>query len=172
MNTIPLVTEAQRERQLRRSNSRLPELWELLDSVSDPEIPVVSLWDLGILQDIKVVGDKLVVEITPTYSGCPAMVEIAAEVEKTLAAAGYPEVDVVSLLTPTWTTDFMSSQGRTKLREYGIAPPAPKSLGEKISCPQCRSEEVELISEFGSTACKALYRCRDCLEPFDYFKCI
>lgn len=172
MNTIPLVTEAQRERQLRRSNSRLPELWELLDSVSDPEIPVVSLWDLGILQDIKVVGDRLVVEITPTYSGCPAMVEIAAEVEKTLAAAGYPEVEVVSLLTPTWTTDFISSQGRTKLREYGIAPPAPKSLGEKISCPQCRSEEVELISEFGSTACKALYRCRDCLEPFDYFKCI
>ncbi|MFW2422511.1 MAG: 1,2-phenylacetyl-CoA epoxidase subunit PaaD [Porticoccaceae bacterium] len=172
METIPLVTEAQRERQLRRSSSQLPELWALLDAVSDPEIPVVSLWDLGILQDIKADGDKLTVEITPTYSGCPAMAEIAVEIEKALAATDYREVEVVSLLTPTWTTDFMSSQGREKLREYGIAPPAPKSLGEKISCPQCRSEEVELISEFGSTACKALYRCSDCLEPFDYFKCI
>lgn len=172
MNTIPLVSEAQRERQLRRSDSALPELWALLDSVTDPEIPVVSLWDLGVLQDIKKDGERLLVEITPTYSGCPAMVEMASEIEKTLTAAGYSNVEVVSLLTPTWTTDFMSTQGREKLREYGIAPPAPKAQGEKIACPQCGSTDSELISEFGSTACKALYRCGDCLEPFDYFKCI
>lgn len=172
MNTIPLVAEAQRERQLRRSDSALPELWALLDSVTDPEIPVVSLWELGVLQEIKQHGERLVVEITPTYSGCPAMVEMASEIEKTLAAAGYADVEVVSLLTPTWTTDFMTAQGRDKLREYGIAPPSPRGQGDKVCCPQCGSANSELISEFGSTACKALYRCLDCLEPFDYFKCI
>jgi ring-1,2-phenylacetyl-CoA epoxidase subunit PaaD len=150
-------------------------LFELLSSVVDPEIPVLTLQDLGVLRDISVDNGSIKVTITPTYAGCPAMDTMRADIENTLAAAGYEQVTVQQSLSPAWTTDWMSENGREKLRAYGIAPPANKTCDRKtgtIECPQCKSGDVKLISEFGSTACKALYQCQGCLEPFDYFKCI
>jgi ring-1,2-phenylacetyl-CoA epoxidase subunit PaaD len=150
-------------------------LFELLSSVVDPEIPVLTLQDLGVLRDISVENGKIIVTITPTYAGCPAMDAMRADIRATLAEAGYEQVTVQQSLSPAWTTDWMSENGREKLRTYGIAPPANTTCGQAtgtIECPQCRSSDVKLISEFGSTACKALYQCQDCLEPFDYFKCI
>ena len=142
---------------------------ELLSEVTDPEIPVLTLEDLGVLRDISVDDGRVTVTITPTYAGCPAMQAMRADIESTLAAAGYGQVSVRQTLSPAWSTDWMSEDGREKLRAYGIAPPM-KAGG--VECPQCHSANVQRISEFGSTACKALYRCEDCLEPFDYFKCI
>lgn len=150
-------------------------LFELLSSVVDPEIPVLTLQDLGVLRDISVENGQVIVTITPTYAGCPAMDVMRADIETTLAAAGYDKVTVQQALSPAWTTDWMSESGREKLRAYGIAPPASRSCDQAagtIKCPQCGSSHVKIISEFGSTACKALYQCQDCLEPFDYFKCI
>jgi len=150
-------------------------LFELLSSVVDPEIPVLTLQDLGVLRDISVVDGKVDVTITPTYAGCPAMEAMRSDIERTLAAAGYQQVNVRQQLSPAWSTDRMSQNGREKLREYGIAPPLNTACGQAdglIECPQCRSTDVKRISEFGSTACKALYQCQDCREPFDYFKCI
>jgi ring-1,2-phenylacetyl-CoA epoxidase subunit PaaD len=151
------------------------QLFELLSSVCDPEIPVLTLEDLGVLRDISINGDKVKVTITPTYAGCPAMETMQADIKNTLAKAGYLQVEVQQSLSPAWTTDWMSADGRRKLREYGIAPPAMTTCGQPtghIECPQCDSDDVKRISEFGSTACKALYQCQDCREPFDYFKCI
>ena len=151
------------------------QLFELLSSVVDPEIPVLTLQDLGVLRDISVVDGEVKVTITPTYAGCPAMETMRADIESTLAAAGYEHVTVKQNLSPAWSTDWMSESGRKKLRAYGIAPPASTACGqsaEQIECPQCNSTKVKIISEFGSTACKALYQCQDCREPFDYFKCI
>ncbi len=151
------------------------QLFELLSSVVDPEIPVLTLQDLGVLRDISVVDGEVKVTITPTYAGCPAMETMRADIESTLAAAGYQQVTVKQSLSPAWSTDWMSESGRKKLRAYGIAPPTSTACGqssEQIECPQCNSTEVKIISEFGSTACKALYQCQDCREPFDYFKCI
>jgi len=151
------------------------ELYELLSSVCDPEIPVLTLQDLGVLRDVSIDDDNINVTITPTYAGCPAMETMRADIESTLANAGYQNVDIKQVLSPAWTTDWMSEDGRNKLREYGIAPPAATACGQqtgKIECPQCKSDDVKMISEFGSTACKALYQCQDCKEPFDYFKCI
>jgi ring-1,2-phenylacetyl-CoA epoxidase subunit PaaD len=142
------------------------QLFELLSSVCDPEIPVLTLQDLGVLRGISVENGVITVTITPTYAGCPAMETMRADIESTLARAGYERVKVQQKLSPAWTTDWMSESGREKLRAYGIAPPG------SIECPQCGSGEVKKISEFGSTACKALYQCQDCREPFDYFKCI
>ena len=153
-------------------NEEITRLFDLLGEVSDPEIPVLSLLDLGVVRDVSVNDGKVNVTITPTYAGCPAMAAMRADIESTLAAAGYAQVEVQQKLSPAWSTDWMTRQGREKLRAYGIAPPLRKSAGEKIECPQCRSADVEKISEFGSTACKALYRCQSCLEPFDYFKCL
>ena len=153
----------------------LAELYELLSSVCDPEIPVLTLQDLGVLRDISVDDDNINVTITPTYAGCPALETMRADIESTLANAGYQNVDIKQVLSPAWTTDWMSEDGRNKLREYGIAPPASTACGQQsgnIECPQCKSDDVRMISEFGSTACKALYQCQDCKEPFDYFKCI
>ena len=153
----------------------IARLFELLSSVVDPEIPVLTLQDLGVLRDISVDNDSIKVTITPTYAGCPAMDTMRADIETTLAEAGYEQVTVQQSLSPAWTTDWMSETGREKLRAYGIAPPANTTYGQAtgtIECPQCKSSDVKLISEFGSTACKALYQCQDCLEPFDYFKCI
>ncbi len=153
----------------------LTRLFDLLSSVVDPEIPVLSLQDLGVLRDISVTDDVIEVTITPTYAGCPAMNTMQADIENKLAEAGYQQVTVRQSLSPAWTTDWMSENGREKLRRYGIAPPATSACGQQkstIECPQCGSAEVKRISEFGSTACKALYQCKDCLEPFDYFKCI
>ena len=151
------------------------QLFELLSSVVDPEIPVLTLQDLGVLRDISVVDGEVKVTITPTYAGCPAMETMRADIESTLAAAGYEQVTVEQNLSPAWSTDWMSESGRKKLRAYGIAPPVSTACGQssgQIECPQCNSTGVKLISEFGSTACKALYQCQECREPFDYFKCI
>jgi len=156
-------------------NEDITRLFELLGNVSDPEIPVLSLLDLGVVRDVTVSGGKVNVTITPTYAGCPAMAAMRADIESTLAAAGYGQVEVLEKLSPAWSTDWMTDRGREKLRDYGIAPPLRTASSEKgggIECPRCRSTDVKKISEFGSTACKALYQCRDCLEPFDYFKCL
>jgi ring-1,2-phenylacetyl-CoA epoxidase subunit PaaD len=151
--------------------------WEAAAEVVDPEIPVLTIADLGVLRDIAVIDGRVEVAITPTYSGCPAMNVIALEIERALARAGIQASKIRTVLSPAWTTDWMSDEGRRKLREYGIAPPQPASsrralFGEQqVACPQCGSEETEVLSEFGSTSCKALWRCKTCREPFDYFKC-
>ncbi len=147
-------------------------------SVVDPEVPVLTIEDLGVLREVRLVGDGVEAIITPTYSGCPAMNMIALEVGLALEKAGFPNPKTTLVLSPAWTTDWMSEAGKAKLLAYGIAPPKGKTgrralFGEdSIACPQCRSDDTELVSEFGSTACKALWRCKACLEPFDYFKCI
>lgn len=152
----------------------------ILEQVTDPEIPVVTIHDLGILRDIKLKPDGgIEVYITPTYNGCPAMDMITVNIKSVLQEAGYTDVLVISVLDPAWTTDWISDEGRKKLLHYGISPPAQKShekaflLGEKpaVICPLCHSFHTELVSLFGSTPCKSLYKCLDCLEPFDYFKC-
>jgi ring-1,2-phenylacetyl-CoA epoxidase subunit PaaD len=162
------------------------KLWQLLDEVNDPEVPVLSVIDLGIIREIKLqpspVGEEQEVEvsITPTYSGCPAMEIIRASIQKTLLHNGYRKVKITTVLSPAWTTDWMTESGKQKLKAFGIAPPTPKQQvchsslfheEEAIQCPQCNSYHTRVISHFGSTACKALYRCSDCLETFDYFKC-
>lgn len=143
---------------------------KLLELVKDPEIPVISIQDLGILKDVKVIDDKVEVIITPTYSGCPAMVEIEKEINNTLKNSGINDFKIVTILSPAWTTDWITEEGKKKLEEFGIAPPNP-TAPENVKCPQCKSLNTVLLSEFGSTACKSLFRCNDCLEPFDYFKC-
>lgn len=156
------------------------QVYELLDQVMDPEIPVISVIDLGIVRNVEVDGGKAIVTITPTYTGCPAMDVIGAQIKMELLAAGFSEVEVKLILSPAWTTDWMTERGKQRLVEYGIAAPLPRQSvctperfaeEEAIQCPQCKSYHTERISEFGSTACKALYRCLDCKEPFDYFKC-
>lgn len=151
--------------------------WAAAAAVVDPEIPVLTIEDLGMLRDVKVIGERVEVAITPTYSGCPAMVVIALAVETALHDAGIAAARVKTVLAPAWTTDWLSAEGRRKLAQYGIAPPAGRAsrralFGEEtIACPRCGSTRTEEISAFGSTACKALHRCRDCAEPFDYFRC-
>ncbi len=152
---------------------------DILWGISDPEIPVLSIMDMGIVREIKENGNEVTVSITPTYSGCPAMDTIKDDINIALTQAGFKSV-VNLVLTPAWTTDWITEEGRKKLAAYGIAPPldaaSDKSVllhGKKIiKCPQCGSENTVLVSQFGSTACKALFKCEDCLEPFDYFKCL
>jgi len=145
--------------------------------VVDPEIPVLSIVDLGVLRAVEVEGDTVRVAITPTYSGCPAMRMIELSLEAALRAARIEKFRIDTVLSPAWTTDWLSDEGRRKLRAFGIAPPAGVASrralfgADAVICPRCGSAETERISEFGSTACKALYRCRHCREPFDYFKC-
>jgi ring-1,2-phenylacetyl-CoA epoxidase subunit PaaD len=151
--------------------------WDAAAQVVDPEIPVLTIADLGVLRDITVQDGCVEVAITPTYSGCPAMNMIALEIELALAREGIVDPKVRTVLSPAWTTDWLSEDGRRKLKDYGIAPPQATSsrralFGELVvPCPQCGSSETELLSEFGSTSCKALWRCKSCREPFDYFKC-
>lgn len=142
----------------------------ILETVTDPEIPVISITDLGIVRDVILAEDKIEVVITPTYSGCPAMLEIEKNIHNALKQAGIDQFKITTVLSPAWTTEWMTEQGKAKLRAYGIAPPNPTNP-EDIECPQCQSKNTVLLSEFGSTACKSLYKCNDCLEPFDYFKC-
>lgn len=144
------------------------EVYEWLANVPDPEIPVLSILDLGIVREVTV-DDKVTVTLTPTYSGCPATEVIEQSVLEALKSHGVDDVDVKRVLAPPWTTDWITESGRDKLRQYGIAPP---SRSQAVACPQCESLQTELVSEFGSTACKASWRCRDCLEPFEYFKCL
>ena len=151
--------------------------WDAAASVVDPEIPVLTIADLGVLREVTVNHGRVEVAITPTYSGCPAMNMIGLEIELALQRAGFGEAKVRTVLSPAWTTDWMSEDGRRKLREYGIAPPLAAGSRralfgiEQVACPQCGSGNTEVLSEFGSTSCKALWRCKNCREPFDYFKC-
>jgi ring-1,2-phenylacetyl-CoA epoxidase subunit PaaD len=152
---------------------------ELLEQVTDPEIPVLTIEDLGILRDVTVdASGHVEVVITPTYSGCPAMDVIRHDVETVLAENGYAEATVRTQLAPAWTTDWMSDEGRRKLEEFGIAPPTGRAGGEPVlvqltpACPHCGSHDTRLVSRFGSTACKALHVCSSCNEPFDHFKVI
>jgi ring-1,2-phenylacetyl-CoA epoxidase subunit PaaD len=151
--------------------------WDAASAVVDPEIPVLTIADLGVLRDIAVSDGHVEVSITPTYSGCPAMNMIALEIELALEREGIRQPKIHTVLSPAWTTDWMSDDGRRKLREYGIAPPIAGSGrralfgAQQVACPQCGSGDTEVLSEFGSTSCKALWRCKSCREPFDYFKC-
>lgn len=146
------------------------QVWDWLDAVPDPEIPVISLVDLGIIRGVEWQGDTLVVTLTPTYSGCPATSVIEMDVETALRGHGIEKLELKRQISPAWTTDWLTEKGRAKLEDYGIAPPQP--AGGPGRCPQCHGTNLERISQFGSTPCKATWRCRDCLEPFDYFKCI
>lgn len=146
------------------------QVWHWLDAVPDPEIPVISVVDLGIVRDVSWEGDTLQVAVTPTYSGCPATAIIALDIETALHGHGIEKLKIRTRISPPWTTDWLSEKGRARLEDYGIAPPRPADGPAR--CPHCKSENVERISQFGSTPCKAQWRCTDCLEPFDYFKCI
>ena len=148
-------------------------LYAFLENIKDPEVPVLSIIDLGIVRDIKWYDDELEIIITSTYSGCPAMDMIATEIRTQLTTLGYKKIKITQSLTPPWTTDWMSEAGKRKLQEYGIAPPDKRFSIPKdgVECPLCHSQNTRLVSEFGSTACKALFQCNDCKEPFDYFKC-
>jgi ring-1,2-phenylacetyl-CoA epoxidase subunit PaaD len=166
------------------------QVWAWLADVPDPEIPVISVVDLGIVRDVNVDGAAVSVTITPTYSGCPAMQVIESAVRDALRERGVHHVDVITQLSPAWTTDWMSAEAKAKLKDYGIAPPAQQvvdisglrgglaaavsrraSVLPTVACPHCGSTHTEITSQFGSTPCKALYKCLDCREPFDYFKC-
>ena len=159
--------------------STADDVREVLAGVMDPEIPVLSLEDLGVLRGVAVDGDQVVVTVTPTYSGCPAMDEIRADIRTALTGQGWRDVEVRTVLSPAWTTDDLTEQGRRRLQEFGIAPPAARAggpvlvpLGRRpdVACPQCGSTDTEELARFASTSCKALWRCRACREPFDHFK--
>lgn len=165
------------------SDERVAHAWRVLDGVLDPEVPVVSVVDLGIVREVVDMGDGLSVVLTPTYSGCPATEVIEQNVRGALATAGFENVEVRLQRAPAWTTDWISADGRRKLREYGIAPPGPVVPEQGVpirflrktpalACPRCESANTERLSAFGSTACKATYRCRACGEPFEHFKAI
>ncbi len=158
-------------------------IWSLLADVYDPEVPILSIVDLGIVRKVEVPDDLnhwISITITPTYSGCPAMDVIAMNIRFSLLTNGYKKVHISTVLSPAWTTEWMSDAGKQKLKAYGIAPPNSQQSvchpgafqeDEAIQCPRCNSYHTTMISRFGSTACKALYKCLDCREPFDYFKC-
>ncbi len=154
-------------------NTEEKKIWNLLEKVCDPEIPVLTITDLGIVRDVKLNGDEVEVVITPTYTGCPAMDMIAMNIKLALLENGYQKIKITSVLAPSWTTDWMSEAGKNKLKVYGIAAPDKRFTipDDGVECPLCNSTNTRLISEFGSTACKALYQCNDCKEPFDFFKC-
>ena len=152
---------------------------DLLENVKDPEVPVISVRELGVLRDVVVNDGKVLVTITPTYTGCPAMDMMREDIVKELNGAGIHDVEVNQVLSPAWTTDWISEEGKRKLKEYGIAPPektadirALKGELPVVECPQCGSKDTVMLSAFGSTACKALWKCNSCLEPFDQFKCL
>ncbi len=150
-----------------------------MEEVFDPEVPVLTIVDLGVLRNVEVIGEAVKITITPTYSGCPAMKRIEDDIIELLKEKGIDKVEVDLVLSPAWTTDWLSAEGRVKLKEYGIAPPeneVDKSVlfaePTVVPCPKCDSRDTKLISQFGSTACKAHYQCNTCLEPYDYFKCL
>ncbi|MCI5056667.1 MAG: phenylacetate-CoA oxygenase subunit PaaJ [Flavobacteriales bacterium] len=162
-------------------DERIDHIWDLLKTIPDPEVPALTVVELGVIREVKFDQERIVITITPTYSGCPAMNFFEDEIEKVLSTAGYNDVKLSTVYEPAWTTDWLSNEAKKKLKDYGIAPPVGSTNdkgvlsihGPKVvPCPQCNSQETELISQFGSTACKALYKCLSCLEPFEYFKCI
>lgn len=154
-------------------------IWELLENVSDPEVPVLTIVDLGVVRKVELNNDEVEITITPTYSGCPAMQVIEEDIISELKNQGMEKVKVNTVLSPAWTTDWLSENGKRKLKEYGIAPPQDEvdksvlfSDPLVVPCPKCDSKNTKMVSQFGSTACKAHYQCLDCKEPFDYFKCL
>jgi ring-1,2-phenylacetyl-CoA epoxidase subunit PaaD len=158
------------------------EVWDCLDGVPDPEIPVVSVVDLGIVRGVELfageAGQGVTVRVTPTYTGCPASAVIASDIRSALTQVGFTQVKIETELLPAWTTDWISAKGREALTEYGIAPPVGEAacgapaIPAAVNCPACKSSNTVCVSRFGSTPCKAHFRCDDCLEPFDYFKCL
>ncbi len=157
------------------AESRIDCAWRVLGSVPDPEVPALSVVDLGLVREVSAAADDgLDIVLTPTYSGCPATEAIAADIRSALAAAGLGPVRITQRLSPPWTTDWLSVEARRKLADYGIAPPCAASIvhvrARNVACPRCRSTRTERLSAFGSTACKSLHRCLDCREPFEYFK--
>jgi ring-1,2-phenylacetyl-CoA epoxidase subunit PaaD len=165
-------------------NISILKIWSILEEVCDPEVPVLSVIDLGVIREITIKKlneeEGIEVVITPTYSGCPAMDVIRMNIRMVLLQHGYKNVLITTILSPAWTTDWMTEAGKQKLKAYGIAPPNPKqqvcntqlfAADEAVQCPHCNSYNTRRISEFGSTACKSLFQCNDCQEPFDYFKC-
>ncbi len=159
--------------------AEIDKIYKILETIPDPEIPVINVLELGIVRDVDFADGQYVITITPTYSGCPAMEMIEVNIKAGLQENGIDNFTVKTTLTPAWTTDWITDEAKVKLKEYGIAPPVEKTsdtswiLNEEktVPCPQCDSTNTKLLSQFGSTACKALYKCNDCLEPFDYFKC-
>lgn len=156
-------------------------IFKLLSEIPDPEIPVISIVDLGVVRDVSIKGDKSIeVKLTPTYSGCPAMKQMEDDVRKKLKDDGFEEIKLSIVYNPAWTTDWLTAEAKLKLQKYGIAPPEESTTDKSfltgkhksITCPRCKSKNTIMISQFGSTACKALYQCKECLEAFDYFKCI
>ena len=177
MSEIPVTTREYLDRHRRREASGLVEIWDLLDQVRDPELPVLSIWDLGVLREVTKEDGKVVVTITPTYSGCPAMETIRSDIERVLGEAGVGPIRIQTQLAPAWSSAWISPEGSDKLREYGIAPPMDGVTDAEgltpdagVACPRCGSLDTWRVSEFGSTACKALFQCSECSEPFDYFK--
>jgi len=163
-----------------KDKSAVKKIGAILETVNDPEVPVLSITDLGIVRNIQLNGDEVEIFITPTYSGCPATDAINMNIRMALLENGFSKIKITQQLSPAWTTDWMSEIGKEKLKAYGIAPPHSKQVvcspdsfqkEEAIQCPQCNFYNTRLVSQFGSTACKALYQCNDCKEPFDYFKC-
>ncbi len=157
------------------------EIWEFLSEIPDPEIPAISIAELGVLREVKIENSKVIVTITPTYSGCPAMKTFEDDIKSKLIENAISDFNILTIHSPAWTTDWITEEAREKLRKFGIAPPikgtADKGIlfssdSKSVPCPLCKSENTSLKSQFGSTACKALYTCNSCLEPFDYFKCI
>ena len=147
--------------------------WEVLNAIPDPEIPVISLVDLGIIRHVRASGDAVEIGVSPTYSGCPATEVIRNDIRAAVSGAGIDAVTIVEVLSPPWSSDWISDRGAQALRRYGISPPvAASSAAHPIACPRCNSLHTERSSEFGSTPCKALFRCTACLEPFEQFKCI
>ncbi len=149
------------------------KIWQLLETVTDPEIPVLTIIDLGVVRDVKNYNEQIEIIITPTYTGCPAMDMISSSIKMALIEHGYKNIKITTILSPAWTTDWMTEDGKRKLKVYGVAAPNKKFeiAADGVECPKCNSNNTKLISEFGSTACKALYQCNECKEPFDYFKC-
>ena len=148
-------------------SGKINKIWELLNTVPDPEIPVISVVELGVIRDVIFSNNSYIISITPTYSGCPAVKTFQDDIKTCLKSNHIENYELKIVYSPAWTTDWMTEATKEKLKKYGIAPPS-----DTIICPQCDSEKTELISEFGATACKALYKCSDCLEPFEFFKCI
>ena len=151
-----------------------------LSEIPDPEIPVISIVELGVVREILPAGKDIEIIITPTYSGCPAMKQMEDDIRKKLKDNGFENIKITTTYTPPWTTDWLNAEARQKLQDYGIAPPEESTTDKSfltnrpkhITCPRCKSKNTVMVSQFGSTACKALYKCNDCLEAFDYFKCI
>lgn len=172
-NTSSALTQVVNGKRMKTAQIDKKALFEFLEEIKDPEVPVLSIIDLGLVRDIQLQDDELCITITSTYSGCPAMDMIAANIRIQLATLGFKKVKVIMAISPPWTTDWMSEEGKRKLHQYGIAPPDKRFAipHDGVECPHCGSNHTRLISEFGSTACKALYQCNECKEPFDFFKC-